>query len=207
MNGPPDPSAGDEAQPARRRNRSLVVLPAIWLVLGVAGGVGIVKVVRDDGDPTSTAAITTESPSAEEADRAAAEQKKKARQKAEKRAQKRAEEKARKKREAAESAEPTTQPTTEPTIAATRSIGVLVFNQSGIGGLAARTAGEAQAAGWTVAGTGNWRGGVPQNTIYFPPGQQAEAVLLGQDLAIGRILPAIANMSGSHLTVVLATGR
>lgn len=179
------------------------MLPAIWLVLGVAGGMGIVKVVRDDGAPTSSASITTQSPSAADADQ------KKAQRQAEQKAQKRAERKKARERAAreAEATSETPEPTTEPTVAATRSIGVLVYNQSGIGGLAARTAGEARAAGWPVAGTGNWRGGVPQNTIYFPPGRQAEAVLLGQDLAIGRILPTAANMSGTHLTVVLATGR
>lgn len=161
----------------------------IWLVLGVAGGVAIVNHVRADDPPASNVTAVGPSSSATAKSAKTPATKKTTRPTTE------------------PSSEPTTEPTTQETVAATRSIGVVIYNQIGVGGLAARVAGQAQTAGWSVVDTGNWRGSVPQDTVYYPPGQQAEAALLGSDLAISRIMPAVANMSDSYLTVVLASPR
>ena len=84
---------------------------------------------------------------------------------------------------------------------------VSVYNQIGIGGLARRVAGQLQSLGWPIGTVSDWRGGVPQDTVYFPAGRQGEAELLARDLGISRIMPAIANMSSQALTVVLASPR
>ncbi len=160
----------------------MIVLPVVWLVLGLGAGIGIIRWVSADDAVTSTANVSSQGPSS----KASATAKKKA-------------------TKTKATAEPTTEPTTEPT--ATRSIGVSVYNQIGIRGLARRVAGELQTAGWTIGAVSDWRGSVPQDTIYFPAGRQGEAELLGQDLSVTRIMPAIANMSTTHLTVVLASPR
>ncbi|SKB08067.1 LytR cell envelope-related transcriptional attenuator [Aeromicrobium choanae] len=163
------------------------MLPAVWLILGVAGGWAIIETVRDDAAPAQSAKRTTTGPTPT----AKATAKKTAKPKP--------------KKSATPKTEPTTEPTSEP--AATRSIGVSVYNQVGIGGLAGRVAGQARAAGWTIGAVADWRGNVPQDTIYYPAGRQGEAALLGGDLAISRLMPATAGMSGTNLTVVLASPR
>lgn len=173
---------------------SLIVLPAVWLVLGALGGVAIISVVRSDDAPAASAEVSkgaSAKPTATKKPKA---------QKSEK-----SEPTAKATKKPKPKPKPTTEPTVEPT--ATRSIGVGVYNQIGIGGLAARVAGQARGAGWTVAAVSDWRGSVPQDTVYYPAGQQAEAALLGQDLGIFRLMPATANMSTSSLTVVLASPR
>jgi hypothetical protein len=80
---------------------------------------------------------------------------------------------------------------------------VEVFNNSGIGGLAASTAGRAQGAGWQVVGSDNWYGTIPASTVYYPPRLHALARMLGRDLGIHRVKPAIAPMRGDRLTVIL----
>ena len=80
---------------------------------------------------------------------------------------------------------------------------VEVFNNSGISGLAGSTAARAQGAGWQVVGSDNWYGTIPASTVYFPARLHAQAKLLGKDLGIARIKPAIAPMRGDRLTVIL----
>ena len=82
---------------------------------------------------------------------------------------------------------------------------VEVFNNSGISGLAGSTAARAQGAGWRVVGSDNWYGTIPATTVYFPPGQERQAGLLGKDLGIARIKPAIPPMGGDRLTVILTS--
>jgi hypothetical protein len=82
---------------------------------------------------------------------------------------------------------------------------VEVFNNSGISGLAGSAAARAQGAGWQVVGSDNWYGTIPATTVYFPPGQERQAGLLGKDLGIARIKPAIAPMGGDRLTVILTS--
>jgi hypothetical protein len=80
---------------------------------------------------------------------------------------------------------------------------VEVYNNSGISGLAGTTAARAQGAGWQVVGSDNWYGTIPASTVYYPSRLRAEARLLGKDLGIGRLRPAIAPMRGDRLTVIL----
>ena len=80
---------------------------------------------------------------------------------------------------------------------------VEVYNNSGISGLAGRTASRVDAAGWQVVGSDNWYGTIPASTVYFPPRLEAQAKLLGRDLGINRLRPAIAPMRFDRLTVIL----
>ena len=83
------------------------------------------------------------------------------------------------------------------------SVYVEVYNNSGISGLAGRTAGTASAAGWQVVGSDNWVGTIPASTVYYPPRLEAAAKLLGKDLGITRLRPAVQPMRLDRLTVIL----
>jgi LytR cell envelope-related transcriptional attenuator len=82
---------------------------------------------------------------------------------------------------------------------------VEVFNNSGISGLAGSTAARAQGAGWQVVGSDNWYGTIDASTVYYPPRMLAAAKLLGKDLGIARVKPAIPPMRGDRLTVILTS--
>jgi hypothetical protein len=82
---------------------------------------------------------------------------------------------------------------------------VEVYNNSGISGLAGRTAARAKGAGWQVVGEDNWYGTIPASTIYYPARLQPAAKVLGRDLGISRMKPAIAPMRLDRLTVILTT--
>jgi hypothetical protein len=80
---------------------------------------------------------------------------------------------------------------------------VEVYNNSGVSGLAGSTAGRATNAGWQVVGSDNWYGTIPASTIYYPAKLAAAAKLLGKDLGIDRLKPAIDPMRLDRLTVIL----
>jgi hypothetical protein len=80
---------------------------------------------------------------------------------------------------------------------------VEVYNNSGITGLAGRTAKRARGAGWQVVGSDNWYGTIPTSTVYYPERLEDEAKLLAKDLGIRRLKPAIAPMRMDRLTVIL----
>jgi hypothetical protein len=82
---------------------------------------------------------------------------------------------------------------------------VEVYNNSGISGLAGRTANRASGAGWKVVGSDNWYGTVPASTVYFPPRLEAEAKLLARDLGVKRLRPSISPMRLDRLTVILTS--
>ena len=82
---------------------------------------------------------------------------------------------------------------------------VEVYNNSGISGLAGSTAARAQGAGWQVVGSDNWYGTIAASTVYFPARLKDQAELLGKDLGIERLKPAIAPMRGDRLTVILTS--
>ena len=82
---------------------------------------------------------------------------------------------------------------------------VEVYNNSGISGLAGSTAARAQGAGWQVVGSDNWYGTIAASTVYFPERLKDQAELLGKDLGIKRLKPAIAPMRGDRLTVILTS--
>ncbi|HET6626316.1 MAG TPA: LytR C-terminal domain-containing protein, partial [Nocardioidaceae bacterium] len=82
---------------------------------------------------------------------------------------------------------------------------VEVYNNSGISGLAGSTAERISGAGWQVVGSDNWYGTIPASTVYYPDRLQAEAKLLGKDLGIKRLKPAISPMRLDRLTVILTS--
>jgi hypothetical protein len=83
---------------------------------------------------------------------------------------------------------------------------VVVFNNSGITGLASRTSNLLSGAGWKVVGSDNWYGTIPANTVYYPARLKPQADLLAKDLGIQRIKPAIDPMQMDRLTVILTSG-
>jgi LytR cell envelope-related transcriptional attenuator len=82
---------------------------------------------------------------------------------------------------------------------------VVVFNNTGITGLAEQKAAILQGAGWKVAATDNWYGNIPEDTVYYPPALHADAVKLAKVLHITRLHPAIAPMQFDRLTVIIAS--
>ncbi|RYP83545.1 LytR family transcriptional regulator [Nocardioides guangzhouensis] len=80
---------------------------------------------------------------------------------------------------------------------------VEVYNNSGIKGLAGTTAGRATGAGWQVVGSDNWYGTIPSSTVYYPAKLERAAKLLGKDLGVARLKPAIDPMRLDRLTVIL----
>jgi hypothetical protein len=84
-------------------------------------------------------------------------------------------------------------------------IPIYVFNQTTLAGLAAQTGAELEASGWNVVGVDNWVGTVPEDTVYFYPGDRAAAERLSRSFDIGRVWPASAPMPAGALTVILAT--
>ena len=80
---------------------------------------------------------------------------------------------------------------------------VEVYNNSGITGLAGRIAARASAAGWQVVGSDNWYGTIPGSTVYYPRRLEEAARVLGLDLGIRRVVPAIDPMRLDRLTVIL----
>lgn len=195
MNQPPVDDSGDRRETDRRARPWLgVVLPVVWLSLGLLGGYLVISLVGS-GDDAPPAAETSQGPTAT--------------QRGSDRESTKPTPKPKRTTKPTPKAEPTTEPTTEATTQppVTRSVPVSVYNQVGIGGLARRVAGQAQALGWPIGAVADWRGSVPQDTVYFPAGRQGEAQLLGSDLGISRILPTVGNMSATNLTVVLASPR
>lgn len=102
------------------------------------------------------------------------------------------------------SAEPTAQSTQKPRPQVQRSkIYVVVFNNSGITGLAGQVAQQASQIGWQVVGSDNWYGTIPTSTVYYPAKLERSAKLLALDLGIQRTAPAVDPMRDDRLTVIL----
>ncbi|MCW2764742.1 MAG: hypothetical protein JWO11_701 [Nocardioides sp.] len=84
---------------------------------------------------------------------------------------------------------------------------VEVYNNSGVTGLAGQVATTATGIGWQIVGTDNWYGGnIPSNTVYYPPRLKAAAKVLGLDLGIQRVVPAVDPMRLDRLTIILTGG-
>lgn len=102
----------------------------------------------------------------------------------------------------------TTAPTTTP--AAAKSVPVHVLNNSTVAGLAARTAGQLSAEGWSIAETGNYPGGViPKTTVYYgnSPGERAAAQEIADELGVSaepRFAGIASNPPG---VIVIVTGN
>lgn len=190
VTGPAHPEPGeDRARPERGARVWMVVLPAVWLILGVGGAAAIVSWVRADAPDSSAASSQASSPAPGATSGATAPATSTATPKPKK------------------TTKPTATKPTKPAVATTRTLQVGVYNRSRIAGLASRTAQEARQAGWTVAVTGNWSAGTPpQNTIYFPRDGEPEARLLGRDLGISRFKPVVSPpMNERRLTVLLVS--
>jgi len=97
---------------------------------------------------------------------------------------------------------PSKTPAPKPTVNRA-DIFVEVYNNSGVKGLATRTANRASGAGWNVVGSDNWYGTIPASTVYFPPRLEDAAHALAKDLGIKRLQPAVDPMRLDRLTVIL----
>lgn len=84
-------------------------------------------------------------------------------------------------------------------------VGVVVFNNTTITGLAASVGAKVQQIGWKFITADDWHGTVPATTVYYPQGMQPAARKLALDLGIQRIHPADvdSDMSTTNLTVIL----
>lgn len=109
-----------------------------------------------------------------------------------------------------DAADPTNTPTDEPTKkpkpeVKRDQVGVVVFNNTSISGLAGTVGEKVTEAGWKFVAADNWYGTVVGTTVYFPQGMRAAARLLALDLGIQRVVPAdpAGDMSTTNLTVIL----
>jgi hypothetical protein len=92
----------------------------------------------------------------------------------------------------------------EPAPVIDRSAPVSVLNNTTITGYARTFSYRVSDAGWTISGIGNWRGSIPGNTIYYPPGFYSYAVQLSQDVGISRLHESVDPMKDDRLTIILA---
>ena len=83
---------------------------------------------------------------------------------------------------------------------------VVLFNNTGVTGLAQSKAAFLRGAGWSVVATDNWYGKIPANTVYYPPQLRGAAVQLARVLHIGRLHAAVSPMQFDRLTVIYANG-
>jgi hypothetical protein len=104
------------------------------------------------------------------------------------------------------SPKPTKTTSPKPSNQPVPTVGVYVFNQTRVTGLAAAFGAELTAAGWNVLGVGNWVGRVPENTVYYWPGDRAAAERLDADFPqVTRVWPASSPMPGDGLSVIFAS--
>jgi len=195
----PDDSRPRRAAHRGRRNPSTVILPILFAIAVVAVAVVVVTRVLsriDSPDPsavstgTTSAASTPTTPSATPS------------------ASPTPTGSPRPSHSAAHSATSSPSPSTSrprPTPSAAPKVAVTVFNQTSMTGAAAALAGQLQAAGWPVAGVGNWVGYVPSTTVYYWPGAEASAQRLAEEFPqVGRVRPASSPMPAGTLVVIIA---
>ncbi len=100
--------------------------------------------------------------------------------------------------------EPTDEPTKKPAPVVHRDeVGVNVFNNSSVTGLASEVHARIADVGWNALAADNWYGTIPATTVYYPEGKKAAARLLALDLGIQRVVPAVGEMSTDNLTLIL----
>lgn len=100
--------------------------------------------------------------------------------------------------------------TTTSTAAVDKTIPVRVYNNSLVAGLAAKTASQLTADGWTIAETGNYGSGViPKTTVYYgsSPKEQAAAIAIATELGVTAEprFPGIADSPSG--VIVIVTGN
>ena len=157
----------------------LIVLSAL-ICLGAASYYGV-ALVRDSSSESSAKPAATQSPTAPATTEATPEP------------------------TATTTPAPKPKPKPKPTAApVARDVPVGVFNNTSTSGLGRTVAAKVRAAGWTVAGVGNWRGSIPETTVYYPPGFQTQAQTLAKDLDFGRVRPSVAPMRTDRLTLIVA---
>lgn len=84
------------------------------------------------------------------------------------------------------------------------AVEVVVLNQTSRAGLAGLVADRLRGTGWAVPAVGNFRGVVPETTVYYPPGDEAAAQAVAEDLPVApRTRPTFGNLSTTRLTVVV----
>ncbi|WP_174183342.1 LytR C-terminal domain-containing protein [Nocardia barduliensis] len=93
------------------------------------------------------------------------------------------------------------------TSAAARSVPVRVLNNSMVAGLAAKTADQLSASGWTIAETGNYPGaGIAKTTVYYgnSPGDKEAAQAIADELGAS-VAPKSSGIgdSGPGVTVIV----
>jgi cytoskeletal protein RodZ len=85
-----------------------------------------------------------------------------------------------------------------------RTATVSVLNNSGIVGAARAFSAKVTGTGWPLGGIGNWTGSIGANTVYYPPGLQAQGELLARDVGIARVRPSVSPMRSDRLTIILS---
>ena len=90
-----------------------------------------------------------------------------------------------------------------PAVPAEPRPAVLVFNNSRVGDLGERAAASLRGGGWSVRDVGSLSGRFRASTVYFEPGQRAAAERLADQFGLPRVLPRLAALPGSGLTVVV----
>ncbi|GAA3803493.1 LytR C-terminal domain-containing protein [Nocardioides panacisoli] len=109
-----------------------------------------------------------------------------------------------------DASDPASSPTEEPTRTPPPPIqkdqvGVNVYNNTTVAGLAGEVLAKVDDIGWNGLAADNWYGSVPATTVYYPDGMKREGRQLALDLGIQRVLPADtdSDMSTDNLTVIL----
>jgi hypothetical protein len=83
---------------------------------------------------------------------------------------------------------------------------LLVLNNSRIHGLALTGAATFRNGGWTVVGTGNYTGRLPQTTVFYSPGSQAAAETLARQFpTVTAVKPRPAGFNGDAPLIVVLT--
>lgn len=104
------------------------------------------------------------------------------------------------------SEEPTEEETKEPKPPIVKSeVGVNVFNNTTIAGLASEVLARVDEVGWNALIADNWYGTIPGTTVYYPEGMKREGQQLALDLGVQRVMPADldSDMSTENLTLIL----
>lgn len=98
----------------------------------------------------------------------------------------------------------TAKPITAPPPPVAVKAPLLVLNNSRIHGLAEVGKATFAKGGWTVTGTGNYSGRLPETTVFYSPGLKAAAETLARQFpTVTAIEPRPAGVPGNALTVVL----
>jgi hypothetical protein len=105
-----------------------------------------------------------------------------------------------------ETEEPEVEKTKKPKPPIDKSeVGVNVFNNTSIAGLASEVLVQVDDIGWNGLVSDNWYGTIPATTVYYPEGMKREARQLALDLGVQRVQPADvdSDMSTENLTLIL----